>query len=88
MEQKRDISPEQYTVAVRYVVENGRASASMLQRKLRIGYGLAIDLIRMMQREGVVDDNFLPKTESPAVAQPMEQGTEPAGNQGRPVENA
>jgi S-DNA-T family DNA segregation ATPase FtsK/SpoIIIE len=45
---------EKYDEAVRIVVEMGRASTSVLQRRLRIGYGRAASIIDMMEREGIV----------------------------------
>ena len=48
---KRD---EKYEEAVRVVIEMGRASTSVLQRRLRIGYGRAASIIDMMHREGIV----------------------------------
>jgi len=43
-----------YEEAVRLVVESGKASTSLLQRRLRLGYGRAARLIDMMQRDGIV----------------------------------
>ncbi len=40
--------------AVRLVYEFGKASTSLLQRRLRIGYGRAAHLIDMMERDGLV----------------------------------
>ncbi len=40
--------------AVRLVFEFGKASTSLLQRRLRIGYGRAAHLIDMMERDGLV----------------------------------
>ena len=40
--------------AVRLVFEFGKASTSLLQRRLRIGYGRAAALIDMMERDGLV----------------------------------
>ncbi len=40
--------------AVRLVFEFGRASTSLLQRRLRIGYGRAAHLIDLMERDGLV----------------------------------
>jgi S-DNA-T family DNA segregation ATPase FtsK/SpoIIIE len=40
--------------AVRLVLEFGKASTSLLQRRLRIGYGRAAHLIDMMERDGIV----------------------------------
>ena len=45
---------EKYGEAVRIVIEMGRASTSVLQRRLRIGYGRAASIIDMMYREGIV----------------------------------
>jgi S-DNA-T family DNA segregation ATPase FtsK/SpoIIIE len=45
---------EKYDEALRIVIEMGRASTSVLQRRLRIGYGRAASIIDMMYREGVV----------------------------------
>ncbi|MGH9838528.1 MAG: DNA translocase FtsK [Blastocatellia bacterium] len=45
---------EKYNEAVRIVIEMGRASTSVLQRRLRIGYGRAASIIDMMEREGIV----------------------------------
>jgi S-DNA-T family DNA segregation ATPase FtsK/SpoIIIE len=43
-----------YDEAARFVVEAGRASTSLLQRRFRIGYGRAARLLDMMEHEGVV----------------------------------
>jgi S-DNA-T family DNA segregation ATPase FtsK/SpoIIIE len=40
--------------AVRLVFEFGKASTSLLQRRLRIGYGRAAHLIDLMERDGIV----------------------------------
>jgi S-DNA-T family DNA segregation ATPase FtsK/SpoIIIE len=43
-----------YEDAVRIVLEMGKASTSILQRRLRLGYGRAARLLDMMQREGII----------------------------------
>ncbi len=43
-----------YDDAVRLVFEFGKASTSLLQRRLRVGYGRAAHLIDMMERDGLV----------------------------------
>ena len=43
-----------YQDAVKLVVEFGKASTSLLQRRLRIGYGRAAHLIDLMERDGIV----------------------------------
>jgi DNA segregation ATPase FtsK/SpoIIIE, S-DNA-T family len=43
-----------YADAVRLVVEFGKASTSLLQRRLRIGYGRAAHLIDLMEQDGIV----------------------------------
>ena len=50
-EEDRD---EHYDVAVELVTKNQRASVSMVQRHLRIGYNRAARIIEMMEQEGVV----------------------------------
>ncbi|MHB1021567.1 MAG: DNA translocase FtsK [Acidobacteriaceae bacterium] len=45
---------ELFEDAVRLVLEFGKASTSLLQRRLRIGYGRAAHLIDMMEHEGIV----------------------------------
>ncbi len=39
---------------MRLVVEFGKASTSLLQRRLRIGYGRAAHLIDLMEQDGIV----------------------------------
>jgi S-DNA-T family DNA segregation ATPase FtsK/SpoIIIE len=43
-----------YDDAMRLVFEFGKASTSLLQRRLRVGYGRAAHLIDMMERDGLV----------------------------------
>jgi S-DNA-T family DNA segregation ATPase FtsK/SpoIIIE len=45
---------ELYQEAVKVVVEAGRASTSLLQRRLRIGFNRAARMIERMEREGIV----------------------------------
>ena len=45
---------ELYHDAVRLVIEFGKASTSLLQRRLRIGYGRAAHLIDLMESDGIV----------------------------------
>ena len=45
---------ELYQDAVRLVLEFGKASTSLLQRRLRIGYGRAAHLIDLMEQDGIV----------------------------------
>jgi DNA segregation ATPase FtsK/SpoIIIE-like protein len=45
---------ECYDMAVRIVTEAGKASTSMIQRHLKIGYNRAARIIDMMERDGVV----------------------------------
>lgn len=40
--------------AVRVVIENRKASTSLLQRRLRIGYGRAARLIEEMEEQGII----------------------------------
>ncbi len=43
-----------YRDAVRVVCEMGKASTSILQRRLRLGYGRAARILDQMQREGII----------------------------------
>jgi S-DNA-T family DNA segregation ATPase FtsK/SpoIIIE len=43
-----------YHDAVRVVLEVGKASTSVLQRRLRLGYGRAARILDMMQRDGII----------------------------------
>ncbi len=43
-----------YDDAVRVVVESGKASTSLLQRRLRLGYGRAARLLDLMERDGII----------------------------------
>jgi S-DNA-T family DNA segregation ATPase FtsK/SpoIIIE len=45
---------EKYEDAVNLVMETRRASISMLQRRLRVGYNRAARMIEMMERQGLV----------------------------------
>jgi S-DNA-T family DNA segregation ATPase FtsK/SpoIIIE len=49
-----DESDPLFEDAIRLVLEFGKASTSLLQRRLRIGYGRAAHLIDMMERDGIV----------------------------------
>ncbi len=49
-----DDNDELFQDAVRIVLEYGKASTSLLQRRLRIGYGRAAHLIDLMERDGIV----------------------------------
>jgi DNA segregation ATPase FtsK/SpoIIIE, S-DNA-T family len=49
-----DMEDDYYEEAARFVVETGRASTSLLQRRFRIGYGRAARLLDMMEHEGLV----------------------------------
>jgi len=45
---------ELYEEARRIVIEMGKASTSVLQRRLRIGYGRAASLLDAMERDGII----------------------------------
>jgi S-DNA-T family DNA segregation ATPase FtsK/SpoIIIE len=49
-----DEHDELFEDAVRLVLDFGKASTSLLQRRLRIGYGRAAHLIDLMERDGIV----------------------------------
>ena len=47
-------SDPMYQQAMEVVYESGSASASMLQRRLRVGYNRAANLIEQMEKNGIV----------------------------------
>lgn len=50
----QDLEDPLYDDAAQFIAETGRASTSLLQRRLRIGYGRAARLLDMMEGEGLV----------------------------------
>ncbi len=56
-----DSDDPMYEDAVRVVLEYGKASTSLLQRRLRIGYGRAAHLIDLMYNDGIVGPADGPK---------------------------
>ncbi len=49
-----DSEDELFMDAAKLVVESGKASASLLQRRLRVGYSRAARLIDMLEEQGIV----------------------------------
>ncbi|HET9174113.1 MAG TPA: DNA translocase FtsK 4TM domain-containing protein [Candidatus Saccharimonadales bacterium] len=49
-----DADEDAFRDAVRVVIENRKASTSLLQRRLRIGYGRAARLIEQMEEQGII----------------------------------
>lgn len=49
-----DAEEDMFRDAVRVVIENRKASTSLLQRRLRIGYGRAARLIEQMEDQGII----------------------------------
>ncbi len=49
-----DSDDDMYKDAVHVVVDNGKASASLLQRRLRVGYARAARLIETMEDQGII----------------------------------
>lgn len=45
---------DMYKEAVRCVIDSGKASASLLQRRLRVGYARAARLIETMEEQGII----------------------------------
>lgn len=50
----QDADDDMWRDAVRVVIEGGKASTSLLQRRLRIGYGRAARLIETMEEQGII----------------------------------
>lgn len=49
-----DADDDMFREAVKVVIENRKASTSLLQRRLRIGYGRAARLIEQMEEQGII----------------------------------
>lgn len=49
-----DADEDMFHDAVRVVIENRKASTSLLQRRLRIGYGRAARMIEQMEEQGII----------------------------------
>ena len=49
-----DGQDDMYKDAVRVVIDSGKASASLLQRRLRVGYARAARLIEEMEEAGII----------------------------------
>ncbi|MBE3574084.1 MAG: DUF87 domain-containing protein [Firmicutes bacterium] len=49
-----EVDDDLFEDAVRVVVESGQASASLLQRRLRVGYARAARLVDLMEMKGIV----------------------------------
>ena len=45
-----------YDQALEIVIQTKQASISMVQRRLKIGYNRAANIIEMMEREGIVGE--------------------------------
>ncbi|HSX23775.1 MAG TPA: DNA translocase FtsK 4TM domain-containing protein [Candidatus Saccharimonadales bacterium] len=50
----QDVDDDMYRDAVRAVIDGKKASTSLLQRRLRIGYGRAARLIETMEEQGII----------------------------------
>ena len=50
----QDADDDMWRDAVKVVIDNHKASTSLLQRRLRIGYGRAARLIETMEEQGIV----------------------------------
>ena len=50
----QDADDDMWRDAVQVVIDNHKASTSLLQRRLRIGYGRAARLIETMEEQGIV----------------------------------
>lgn len=54
VEAANDADDDLWEDAVRVVIENRKASTSLLQRRLRVGYGRAARLVETMEEQGIV----------------------------------
>jgi len=88
-----DVNDEMWRDAVHVVLEARKASTSLLQRRLRIGYGRAARLIETMEEQGIIspadgsrprevlvssmDEVFNTGDDSPVVESPMTEDDDP-----------
>lgn len=56
MEEEKDIEDDLFWEAVSIFIDNEKASASLLQRKLKIGYARAARLVDLMEDKGIVSE--------------------------------
>ena len=94
-----EVDDEMWRDAIRVVIEGRKASTSLLQRRLRIGYGRAARLIETMEEQGIVGiaDGNRPRevlvhsldevfnNDEPVVAEPV-SAPEPVSHEVEPVD--
>lgn len=51
---KQPIPKDEVMIAIRWMINENSASPSMLQRKMKIGYGKAATILRLLEDAGVV----------------------------------
>lgn len=51
---KQPIKKDEVSLAVAVVVRSGKASPSLLQRQMKVGYGKAATLLKLMTDAGIV----------------------------------
>ena len=73
IEEENDLDPK-FNEAVGIVQEEGQASISMLQRKMRIGYTRAARIIDKMEEKGIIGEPD-PKTQIREILKPQEDET-------------
>lgn len=74
--------------AKRVVIQSGKASASLLQRRLRVGYARAARLLDMLQEHNIVGSGEGNKPREVLVASATEEGAEVATYDGYDTEEA
>ncbi len=84
-----DADDDMWQDAVRVVIEGRKASTSLLQRRLRIGYGRAARLIEQMEEQGIVGhaDGSRPREVLVNSLDEVFGGSEPDGATHIPVED-
>ena len=53
---EEDTDEEEFNKAVKIVIDSGKASTTLLQRRLRIGYAKAANLMEILEERGVVSE--------------------------------
>jgi S-DNA-T family DNA segregation ATPase FtsK/SpoIIIE len=80
----QDADDDMFKDAVQVVIDNRKASTSLLQRRLRIGYGRAARLIETMEEQGIVGaaDGSRPREVLVRSSSEVFGGNEPEGIEG------
>jgi len=84
--EEEDIDDELYEQAEEVITRAGKASASYLQRRLRVGYARAARLLDMLEARGIIGPGEGAKPREVLVKKSSEHGTETPEGEARELE--